>query len=308
MKIKTWRDPYDSGFSPTRPKEIEINNGITVLVGCNGAGKTTLLLNIKEELERNGIPVHLFNNLNDGGSDVLGKVISGYQEFDCDDMSLGVSLLNASEGEAIKINLKRQSTLYDDFFKTGYFNTKKQKLKVIFSNKELENIEDKRRFLLFDATDSGMSIDSVCELKIMFESLLEEAKKQDIELYIVITANEYELCRDANCFDVNEGKYISFKDYEDYRNFILKSRIKKEKRIDKQIKWLENRNKKNVEKLNKLKASNNEKINKIKSKAEEEGRELTYSEKIKISDLERDIKTFIREHGLSLDDLEENNG
>lgn len=47
MKVKTWRDPYDAGFSPTRSKEIELKPGLTVLVGCNGAGKTTLLLNIK---------------------------------------------------------------------------------------------------------------------------------------------------------------------------------------------------------------------------------------------------------------------
>lgn len=49
LKIKTWRDPYDAGFSTTRPKEISINEGLTVLVGCNGAGKTTLLMNIKDQ-------------------------------------------------------------------------------------------------------------------------------------------------------------------------------------------------------------------------------------------------------------------
>lgn len=32
-KFKTWRDPYDSGFSTCRRKEIEINPGVTVLVG-----------------------------------------------------------------------------------------------------------------------------------------------------------------------------------------------------------------------------------------------------------------------------------
>ena len=51
-KIKTWKDPYDEGFSTCRRKEIEINPGVTVLVGCNGAGKSTLLHNIRDELKK----------------------------------------------------------------------------------------------------------------------------------------------------------------------------------------------------------------------------------------------------------------
>ena len=80
MIIKTWRDPYDAGFTPTRPKEIEINSGLTVLVGCNGAGKTTLLLNIKEECEKQNIPVHHWNNLSDGSCDCIGSILGGYGE------------------------------------------------------------------------------------------------------------------------------------------------------------------------------------------------------------------------------------
>ena len=38
------------------------------------------------------------------------------------------------------------------------------------------------------------------------------------------------LCRGEQCFDVYNGKYTTFKDYEDYRDFILKSREWKEKR------------------------------------------------------------------------------
>ena len=36
--IKTWRDPYDVGFSLCRKKEVEFLPGLTVLVGCNGSG------------------------------------------------------------------------------------------------------------------------------------------------------------------------------------------------------------------------------------------------------------------------------
>lgn len=65
--IKTWRDPYDEGFTPTRPKQIEIQPGLTVLVGCNGAGKTTLLRNIENQLRTENIPYNYYDNLHDGG-------------------------------------------------------------------------------------------------------------------------------------------------------------------------------------------------------------------------------------------------
>lgn len=34
-KIKTWRNPYDEGFSTCRRKEVEFKPGLTVLVRFN---------------------------------------------------------------------------------------------------------------------------------------------------------------------------------------------------------------------------------------------------------------------------------
>ena len=73
MKIKTWRDPYDSGFTPTKAKEIELNTGLTVLVGCNGAGKSTLLRNIWNECKKYHIPCLVYDNLHDGGDKSIGS-------------------------------------------------------------------------------------------------------------------------------------------------------------------------------------------------------------------------------------------
>ena len=84
-----------------------------------------------------------------------------------------------------------------------------------------------------DAVDSGYSVDNVGSLKEdFFQVVLEDAKKEGIELYIVIAANEYELARGESCMDVMNGKYLTFRDYEDYRKFILNSRKRKEKRME----------------------------------------------------------------------------
>lgn len=307
MIIKTWRDPYDSGFTLTTPKEIDMHPGLTVLVGCNGAGKTTLLMNIKEELKNNDIPHHSFNNLRDGGTNDLGALLSGYGgDVPSDTLATGLSLWTASEGEAIKINLNRQSTLYNEFFKTGYFKNRQYRFNAIFDDNAEKIIESNIRVLLFDATDSGLSIDAVCEIKALFKQLINDTKEMGIELYIIISANEYELCRHENCFDVNKGEYVTFIDYEAYRTFIINSRHWKEKRIKKQIKWQENKKAKELKAFLKLKeklAIDKEKILKKK----ENGQNLSWKEDGILKD--RPLREFIRNSHYLTEDLlnEENN-
>ena len=50
-------------------------------------------------------------------------------------------------------------------------------------------------------------------------TVIDDCKNTDV--YIIVAANTYELARNEKCFDVVNGKYISFKDYEEYRKFIL---------------------------------------------------------------------------------------
>ena len=247
MKIKTWRDPYDAGFTPTRPTEIELKPGLTVLVGCNGAGKSTLLLNIKESCKNNNIPCLSYDNLTDGGSNALSSVFfdGEYEE--------GAYLFSSSEGECIKANLGRKTKLFKEFIEKGIVNDRAYQFAKIFSDKENEEIKSNDRVFLFDAVDSGLSVDSIVEVKSLFDLMIDDFKDSDKNIYIVIAANEYELARHSECFDVNTGKYITFKDYEDYRTFILRSREKKEDRIGKQVIWREKQRQKEIEKYLKIK-------------------------------------------------------
>lgn len=252
MIIKTWRDPYGAGFSPTRPKEIEIQPGLTVLTGCNGAGKSTLLLNIKEHCNKNNIPCMHYDNLHDGGSNAMSSL------FYFGDYEGGADLFTSSEGESIKINIGMKSSTYKDFIRNGYVNDIQYRLNQAFTKNFGENtvdiIECKDRFFLFDAVDSGLSVDSVVEIRDLFNLMLEDNKDLDRNIYIVIAANEYELARNADCFDVNAGCYIRFSDYEEYRKFIIKSRVIKEKRIEKQEVWREKQKVKEIAKYKKVKA------------------------------------------------------
>lgn len=229
--IKTWRNPYDEGFTPTRPKQIEIQPGLTVLVGCNGAGKTTLLQNIQSELKKEKIPCHLYNNLSDGGSNSVGNA------FFNDDYSLGATLMCSSEGETISHNIGMLVSKMRNFIVNGEVVDKTSRMQKAFQklleddNEEQTKLSNER-WLLLDAIDSGLSVDNVVEVLDVFNLMIEDAKNFGVDLYIVVSANEYELCRRNQCFNVNSGKYITFKDYEDYRKFIMKSRERKDKRYE----------------------------------------------------------------------------
>lgn len=220
--IKTWRDPYGMGWNTTKRKEIEFKPGVTVLVGCNGIGKSTLLQNIKSQLKEEGIPYYYFDNMRDGGDHSIAEMAL-QEKYD-----VVADMFSCSEGENISNNIGIMASKLREFIISGD-NGYKNPFDRIFSIKRKE-ITTKERWVLLDAIDSGFSIDNVIELKKFFELVLNDAQKMAHEVYIVISANEYELAAEMNCLDVAEGTYVTFGGYDDFRKFIIKSREKKDNR------------------------------------------------------------------------------
>lgn len=229
-KIKTWRNPYDEGFSTCRRKEVEFKPGLTVLVGCNGSGKSTMLENIKEELHKEKIPMSFYNNEHDGGSNSIGESVF------LGDINFAATAWTSSEGENITLNLSKIASKWRNFIMTGEVNDVSTKFAKSFREAcdidDIDNkkITSKKRFILLDAMDSGYSIDNVIEMKSLFDLVLKDSEKMGMETYIIVSSNEYELACDTDCFDVTEGKYINFSSYEDFKKFILHTRKKKDKR------------------------------------------------------------------------------
>jgi energy-coupling factor transporter ATP-binding protein EcfA2 len=198
-------DWYGDDIKIFKKNNIEIKTGVTILVGCNGAGKTTLLHQIKQSLENKNIPVLLHDNKTQGERRVKDySVFSGNFE-------MVARLLSSSEGENI-VNV-----LGDVARKMGGFTK--------------EHSDSNEIWFLFDAIDSGLSIDNVIDIKEQLIPIVIE-HNSDKDIYFVISANSYECARNENCLDVINGEYIRFKDYEEYREFILKSKKQKLERYD----------------------------------------------------------------------------
>lgn len=204
-KIVIWKDPYDAGFDLCKKRTIQIKEGVTILVGCNGIGKSTLLHNIKEQLKKEKTKFIEYDNLHDGG--LQSTSLAGYMG----EMDFLVTSISSSEGENIVMNIGKQAS------KMGAYVKK-------YSDQE-------EYWFLLDAIDSGLSIDNIVDIKkYLFDVVIDDNK--DKKVYIIVSANEYELCNGENCLDVYHGKYVRFADYDEYRKFILDSKQWKEYRED----------------------------------------------------------------------------
>jgi len=227
--FKIEKEPYDEGEIIYQSDKITFNPGVTVLVGCNGCGKTTLINMIKSRLKKENIPCICYNNLVEGGKDSINNAMRR------GDMSFVANGFISSEGELISLNLGEFARQIGEFIKYG--KKEKSNLEDIISrladatsdSTESDSIKTKERWVLLDAVDSGLSVDNIVDLQSLFDMILSDTV-QEYEVYIVISANEYELARGQNCLDVTQGSYIAFSDYEEYREFILNSRSKKDNR------------------------------------------------------------------------------
>lgn len=94
---------------------------------------------------------------------------------------------------------------------------------------KIEHLKKKHKesseiWILIDAVDSGLDISNIRALKEdLFPKILED-KPEDQEIYLVVSAHSFEMSSGEQCFDVQHGEYITFDNYEMYRDFICKSR------------------------------------------------------------------------------------
>lgn len=223
------KDYYEEGFNLYKKKTITINSGVTVLVGCNGIGKTTLLHQIRDRLKKNNIPYIYFDNLKDGGGHAISEA-GFYGNF-----GFMATAMCSSEGENIIMNMGTLAARLGQFVKNGKDPKEKKYTQLVRSIAKINGEEicetkiPKERWILLDAVDSGLSVDNIVDIKEdLFKTILDHNFGNKI--YIVISANEYELARGEQCFDVYNGKYVTFKDYEEYRSLVLQSKEWKNQR------------------------------------------------------------------------------
>ena len=213
--IEIERDPYEDDRKFYSKRKAVFLPGITTLIGCNGIGKTTMLHNIKDELKAKGVPVFLFDNMGDeggghAGTNMLSRIFSSVAKQEDDSIEMAATLYVSSEGECIKNALIR------------------------FANQLLRNFKKYDGFgeywILFDAIDSGLSLETIEYLKQYLFKVLIEKLPSDSHVYIISSSNSYELSEGTQIFSVTQMKYVNVKTYNAYKKAVLNSLEHKSKR------------------------------------------------------------------------------
>ena len=211
------KDPYDDDRTFWKSNKMSLLPGITTLVGCNGIGKTTIIDSIDRFLKSRGTPYLYFNNLGaDGGHGIgntmLGMALSGMSEENGNTVDLGeaVATWSSSEGEKILSALSR------------------------FSRKILNSIKAYAGYgefwILFDAIDSGLSVNIIDMIKENLFNLLLKSVPSDFRLYIVVSSNSWEMSEGTNIFEITSLSYKNIKTYSAFKKSVLKSAQKKAER------------------------------------------------------------------------------
>ena len=182
---------------------LKLKPGVTNLVGCNGYGKSTLLNTINRWAEENNIPVFHWNDRFDGQQNLKGDAL---RKGGKKNTEIAMSLMLSSEGESIEIAFKY---MVDPIFKVL---------------NEALSAQQKDVVLLFDAIDSGASVNTIRSFKNIFNILIDRTREKDTNLYIVTTSNTYEMTIGTNNLDTCELTYIpGFSSYEAFSDFIVKT-------------------------------------------------------------------------------------
>lgn len=219
------RNPYGIGALCNR-KNIAFNEGITVLIGCNGSGKTTILNNIQSELEKDNTPCYYYNDKRDGESVKKRQLL----ENDIEEFS---KMVTSSEGEVMVQCFGLELSKLRQFISTGEITCNLSALLASLREENSEKPNTNERWLLFDALDSGLSLDMLYDVKDVFNLIIEDGKAMGKAVYIVVAANSYALAENEHCLDVTTGTYCTFKTYEEYKTRVWDTRKRKDKRYTK---------------------------------------------------------------------------
>lgn len=205
IEVKRYKDPYDLKHYLFKTGTVMLNEGLTVVIGRNGCGKSTFCWQLEDYCKKNNIPYYNYDNYKQGGTHAHSEY-SFLEDFDA-----LCSTLFHSEGEQIFYNLGRQVQKISSFIK--------------------EHKDSKQLVIILDALDSGFDVEGIKQLKDIVNVMINDCSKHEIELYVVITANNYALIHKNSCMDVKTGEYHYFDNYGAYEKFIL-DQYEKDRKAD----------------------------------------------------------------------------
>lgn len=170
---------------------LDIQPGLNFLIGPNGSGKTVALDQIHDECISNDIKCIRYENTSD---DFI------YQYYN----SSYNTNSHISKGEMAGFNFI-------------YLFITKLKQQIL----EAQDTYNKSFVILLDSIGEYLDINRIDDIKTLFyNTVIPDAKSIGVDLYIVISTNNYEFIKDELCFSIKSGTIKKFTSYDEYAKFI----------------------------------------------------------------------------------------
>ena len=228
MKFKISKKYIDEHTIIQKKTELELPaNTITYICGCNGYGKSTLLQQLKDnvislyaeditDLYNNPL-YRLLKKKNDNTSHIYYLDYNVHSKFGTGENDFFMSDFydfTSSNGEGLSRKLIDALRLFKRWLT------------------ETKDIQNRKFFFFLDDCDAGTSIDVIFEIKNLLKLISTECEDSNVEYYIVLPVNSYEFVRDSDayCIDACNFKIKHFKSYNQYKQFVWKTRTYKDKR------------------------------------------------------------------------------
>ena len=193
-----------NGYNEAKTNRLSLRkNNITIVVGRNGYGKSSLLSGIDAAFKNNPnvLVVHWSDN-EYGRGNAMDTLLWN------DDIEGLASMAFHSEGQKMRESFGR-------FF-----------LAKVGSAVRRINPEDgiDTAFLLVDQLDSGLDVHQINLVKQIFrDTIIPDMKSRGIKkVYVVMTANSYEMVRGEECIDPITRMHFKFDCAEDFNAYIDK--------------------------------------------------------------------------------------
>lgn len=226
MIFKIHKNPYDEKKNIYTKAHLELEpNNIYCFTGCNGSGKSTLIREITDN--------NLCNKANEIKPDFYAKAFG----------ELFAKNKKLYPIKYIRFDKKVEvSNSENDYFMNAMrvsFSSTGEGIMDRFGNilsvigsvvRQLK--KDNTLFIFIDDADAGTSLDNISQIIDVLDLIKNDLEKKEITYYIILTANSFELCRNYECIDVNTFAHKTFKRYETYKKYVLKSRERKNKRYE----------------------------------------------------------------------------
>lgn len=217
------QDPY--GTPMFHRNNLALDNKVTIFAGPNGYGKSTLTKMLKESLEKQGIKELGKTSRERGISRAFSSL--GRQEQDSSKTMAFISYDAHADDyhNAVSSNLLSQNfELFSMRSSSSEGQNKLCSLMEVFNAAQeiaMENDELEQIILFVDGIDSGLSIDMIDLIMSTLDLKLGQIEQHGVEVALIMTTNNYEMCREQIVFDPITFEPVVYADYEEFRKDML---------------------------------------------------------------------------------------